>query len=92
MAPQSYQSYWVLSKVSEVSPCVAPQEKLDLSDDQKGTLAAALHRYQGAFGALAKERSAINAALVAAATPGKDGLKKVRHIAVGPCLVGHLRM
>lgn len=66
------------------SPSALPsQEKLDLSDDQRGALAAALHRYQGAFGALAQERSAINAALVAAATPGKDGLKKVRRAAAG---------
>lgn len=52
------------------------QAKLDLSDEQRGTLAAALRRYQGAFGALAKERTAINAALVSAATPGKDGLSQ----------------
>lgn len=61
-----------------------------MSDDQKSTLAAALHRYQGAFSALAQERSAINAALVAAATPGKDGLKKVRCSAVGNRFVGFL--
>ena len=52
------------------------QAKMDLSDEQRATLAAALRRYQGAIGALAKERTAINAALGKAATPGKDGLSQ----------------
>ena len=46
---------------------------------------AAQRRYRGALRALAKERATINAAMAAAAAPGKDGLKKVcwlpsRHI------------
>lgn len=54
------------------------QGELDLSDGQRTALTAAQRRYRGALRALAKERASINAALAAAAAPGKDGLKKVR--------------
>ncbi|KAK9905079.1 hypothetical protein WJX75_009409 [Coccomyxa subellipsoidea] len=49
---------------------------LDLGDDQRAALVAAQRRYRGALRALAKERATINAAMAAAAAPGKDGLKK----------------
>ncbi|BDA49669.1 hypothetical protein COCOBI_14-2890 [Coccomyxa sp. Obi] len=49
---------------------------LDLGDDQRAGLVAAQRRYRGALRALAKERATINAAMAAAAAPGKDGLKK----------------
>jgi hypothetical protein len=65
-------------------PCAdAAQEKLDLTDEQRAALAASHRRYRGALGALAKERASINAALAAAAAPGKDGMKKVHCLGLG---------
>ena len=71
---------WWLSRQQFLA--YATQAKLDLSDEQRAQLAAGQRRYQGAFSALAKERSAINSALVNAAAPCKDGLKKARRPAV----------
>ncbi len=59
------------------------QATLDLGDDQRAGLMAAQRRYRGALRALAKERATINAAMAAAAAPGKDGLKKVLALLTG---------